>query len=131
MQKQPSGGVLMKRCSENMQQIYRRAPMPKWDFNKVCFAITLSHAITNHTFAWVFSCKFAAYSHHLILFYQQIGMKSISKTSADNLILTRRPFLKPKGHFLHFFIILNLLIMYQADVVFVPKAKGNTFSEKL
>ena len=79
----------------------------------------------------MFSCKFAAYSHHLILFYQQIGMKGISKTSADNLILTRRPFLKPKGHFLHFFIILNLLIMYQADVVFVPKAKGNTFSEKL
>ena len=28
-QKQPSRGVLMKRCSENMQQIYRRTPMPK------------------------------------------------------------------------------------------------------
>ena len=25
----------MKRCSENMQQIYRRTPMPKCDFNKV------------------------------------------------------------------------------------------------
>ena len=23
-----------KRCSENMQQIYKRAPMPKCDFNK-------------------------------------------------------------------------------------------------
>ena len=34
-QKQPSGGVLKKRCSENMQQIYRRTPMPKCDFNKV------------------------------------------------------------------------------------------------
>ena len=34
-------GVLMKRRSENMQQIYRRIPMPKW--------------------ALVFSCKCAAY----------------------------------------------------------------------
>ena len=28
-QKQPFRGVLSKRCSENMQQIYRRTPMPK------------------------------------------------------------------------------------------------------
>ena len=34
-QKQPSRGVLIKRCSENMQQIYRRTSMPKCDFNKV------------------------------------------------------------------------------------------------
>ena len=35
IQKQPSRGVLRKRCSENMQQIYRRTPMPTCDFNKV------------------------------------------------------------------------------------------------
>ena len=35
VQKQPSRGVLMKRCSENMQQIYKKTPMPKCDFNKV------------------------------------------------------------------------------------------------
>ena len=35
VQKQPSTGVLRKRCSENMQQIYRGAPIPKCDFNKV------------------------------------------------------------------------------------------------
>ena len=34
-QKQPSRGVLRKRCSENMLQIYRRTPMLKYDFNKV------------------------------------------------------------------------------------------------
>ena len=34
-QKQPSRGVLQKRCSENMEQIYRRTPMAKCDFNKV------------------------------------------------------------------------------------------------
>ena len=33
-QKQPSRGVLRKRYSENMQQIYRRTSMPKCDFNK-------------------------------------------------------------------------------------------------
>ena len=35
LQKQPSRGVLKKRCSENMQQICRRTPMPKCNFNKV------------------------------------------------------------------------------------------------
>ena len=33
--KQPLRGVPRKRCSENMQQIYRRIPMLKCDFNKV------------------------------------------------------------------------------------------------
>ena len=45
-QKHPSRGVLRKRCSENIQQIYRRTPMRKCDFNKVArqfFEITLSH----------------------------------------------------------------------------------------
>ena len=41
LQKQPSIGVLRKRCSENMQQIYRRTPVLKCDFNKV--AIPLWH----------------------------------------------------------------------------------------
>ena len=34
-QTQSLRGVLKKRCSENMKQIYRRAPMPKCNFNKV------------------------------------------------------------------------------------------------
>ena len=52
-QKHLSRGVLRKSYSENMQQIYGRAPMPKCDFNKVAF--------WNRTSAWVLSCKFAAY----------------------------------------------------------------------
>ena len=39
VQKQPSRGVLRKRCSENMQQIYRRIPMPKYDSNKVALQL--------------------------------------------------------------------------------------------
>ena len=47
-QKQQLRGVARKRCSENMRQIYSRAPIPKYDY-------------WNLTSAWVFSCKFAAY----------------------------------------------------------------------
>ena len=36
-QKQPSRGVLIKRCSENMQQIYRKTPVSKCDSNKAPF----------------------------------------------------------------------------------------------
>ena len=32
---EPPRGVPWKECSENMQQIYRRTPMPKCNFNKV------------------------------------------------------------------------------------------------
>ena len=39
LQKQPFRGVLKKRCSEKMQQIYRRTPMPKCDFNKVALQL--------------------------------------------------------------------------------------------
>ena len=59
-QKQPSIGVLMKRCSENMQQIYSRTPMPKCDFNKVALQV-----YWNRTSAWVFSCKFNAYFQNI------------------------------------------------------------------
>ena len=41
VQKQPFRGVLRKRCSENMQQIYRRTPMPKCDFNKKLLLLLL------------------------------------------------------------------------------------------
>ena len=54
IQKQPPIGVFTKRWSENIQQIYRRTPMPKCDFNKVA-----KRLYWNRTSAWVFSCKFA------------------------------------------------------------------------
>ena len=34
-QKQPTRTALKKRCSEYIQKIYRRTPMPKCDFSKV------------------------------------------------------------------------------------------------
>ena len=51
-----SSHVPRKRCSGNMQQVYRRTPITKCDFNKVALQL-----YWNHTSAWVFSCKFAAF----------------------------------------------------------------------
>ena len=55
-QKQPPRGVLNKRYSANIQQIYRRAPMSKCGFNKV-----EKQVYWNYTSSLVFSCKLAAY----------------------------------------------------------------------
>ena len=46
----------MRNCSENVQQIYKRTPKQKHDFNKVALYL---HG--NHTTACVFSINFAAY----------------------------------------------------------------------
>ena len=54
-QKQLIRCVLYKRCVEKMQQIYKRAPMPKCDFSKVAL-----QRYWNHSSEGVFSCKFAA-----------------------------------------------------------------------
>ena len=53
LQKQPFRCVLKRRCSENMQEIYRRTPMPKCNFNEVALQLHW-----NCTSTWVFSCKF-------------------------------------------------------------------------
>ena len=60
LQKQSSRGVLRKRCSENMQEIYGRTPMPKCGFNKVakqlwngCFSVPLCIPFSgSHSFQW-------------------------------------------------------------------------------
>ena len=43
VQEQPSRDVFNKRCSENMQQIYRKTPMPKCGFNKVAKQFYWNH----------------------------------------------------------------------------------------
>ena len=53
--------ILRKRCSEKMQQVYSRTHMPKSDFNKVALQL-----YWNHTSAWVFFCKFAAYFQNTV-----------------------------------------------------------------
>ena len=59
--KQPSRGVFIKRCSENMQQIYRRTLMPKCDFNKLAKATLLKSRFGIGVLLWI-CCIF---SEHL------------------------------------------------------------------
>ena len=47
LKRQPSRGILIKRCSKNILQIYRRTLIPKCDFNKVA-----KQLYWNHTLAW-------------------------------------------------------------------------------
>ena len=58
-QKHPS---IVKRCSGNVQQIYRKTTMSKCDFNKVALQL-----YWNHTSSWVFSCKSAVYFQNIFL----------------------------------------------------------------
>ena len=60
VQKQPPRGVLKKRCSKNMQEIYRKTPIQKRDLNTVA-----KQLYWNPTSAWVFSCKFTAYFQNI------------------------------------------------------------------
>ena len=63
IQEQPSRGVLRKRGSENMQQIYRRTFKSKCDLNNVA-----KQLYRNHNSAWEFSCKICCIiSEHLFL----------------------------------------------------------------
>ena len=55
-QKQLPGGVSMKRYSANMQQNYKRAPMPKCDYSNVALQL-----YWNHVSEWVFFCKVHEY----------------------------------------------------------------------
>ena len=61
VQKQPSRGVLKKRCSEKLQQIYRRKRMLKCDFNKVAkqlIEITLEHGCSPVNLLHIFTTPF-------------------------------------------------------------------------
>ena len=80
LQKQPFRGVLSTRCSENMQQIYTRIPVLTYDFKKVA-----KQLYWNHTSAWVFSCKFAAYFQNSF-YYEHIWIAA----SVITLILFSR-----------------------------------------
>ena len=54
--------VLRKKCSEKMEQTYRRTPIPKCDFNK-----DEKLLYWNRTSAWVFSYRFVEYVQNTYL----------------------------------------------------------------
>ena len=58
IQKQPPRGIPRKRCSENMQQVYRRTPIPKCDFNSNCIEITLRYGCSPVNLLRIFRTPF-------------------------------------------------------------------------
>ena len=78
-----STGVLRKRCSENMQQSYKRTPIPKCDFNKValqlvhgCSPVNLRHILrtsfSKNTSGWLL-LKYKTVQFILDVKLQRIG----------------------------------------------------------
>ena len=65
-QKQPSRGDFRKRCSENMQQICRRKPMPQCDFIKIALQL-----YWNRSSAWVFPGCSKSTPGRLLLFFSK------------------------------------------------------------
>ena len=71
-QKQPSRSVLKKWCFENMQQIYRRTPMTKCDFNKVAskfIKIALRHGCSPVNLLHIFKAPFPKNTSGRLLLY--------------------------------------------------------------
>ena len=83
-QKQPYIGVLTKRCSENMQQIYWRAPIPKCDFNKVakhwCSPVNLLH---------IFRTPFRKNTYGGLLLNSGENTWSITKETIEGLSISK------------------------------------------
>ena len=90
-QKQPSRGVLRKRCSENMQQIYRRKPMGKCYFNKVAkqsnfIEITLRHRCSPVNLMHIFRTLFHKNTYGwLLLYFSRILIIQSAWYSAEQL----------------------------------------------
>ena len=91
LQKQQSRGFLKKRCAKNMQQIYRITPMPECNFSKVALQL-----YWNHTSAWVFSYKFAAYFQNT-LSYEHLWMAASVTCWKFTLEKTSYKYIEDKG----------------------------------
>ena len=107
-QKQPPRGAPRKRCSENMQQIYRRTPMLKCDFNKVA-----KQLYWNHTLAWVFYSKFAA------SFQNTLSKEHLWMAASVNLTKCWLAFFNNVNHNLLFCFLIN--IWYITDLEVYPE----------
>ena len=71
-QKQPSASVLRKKCSKNIQQIYMRSPMPKFDFKKLqrnFREITPPHGCSPVNFLYTFRTPFPKNTFGGLLLY--------------------------------------------------------------
>ena len=106
-QKQLPRGVPRKRCPENMQQIYRRTPMPKCDFNCNFIEIALRCGCSPVNLLCIFRTHFLKNSsRRLLLTSQANNMKKIAFCFRVYLFsLLQRLYFSIK-------VMLNLLLIY-------------------
>ena len=138
---QPSRGVLRKSCSENMQQIYRRTPMPKCDFNKVSnfIEIALPHGCSPvnllHVFRRAFSRNtsgrpFLLLGHHFFLLFvtNQSSRKNLYKMDLIQIFVatTKATFLKS-----HFAWVLSCKFAAYLQNTFFQDISGRLLLKKL
>ena len=81
IQKQFLKGVLVKRCSQNIQQINRKMPIRKHNFHGVSMQLYYG----NHTSARVLSCNFAAYVQNTFIYKHTWGNASEHKKSKEQV----------------------------------------------
>ena len=106
IKKQPTRALPRKRCSDNLQQIYRTTRMLKCYFNKVALQL-----YWNHTLAWVFSGKFAAY------FQNTFFKKYLWVATSNNIIPTIQ---------WHFQFLPNWpYILCPTDLILLPTPNGD------
>ena len=106
-----SRSVLRKRCSENMQQVYKRTPLPKSDFNKVArnfIEIALRHGCSPVKLLYIFRTpSLNNISERLLLYIvthvAQLNFYLLIPCSAESVIFLtpdvkshNRPYIK--GH---------------------------------
>ena len=72
-QKQPSRGVLRKRCSENMPQIYRTTPMPRIPMLSNFIEIALRHGSSPGNLLHIFRTTFPKKTSGWLLLNQALS----------------------------------------------------------
>ena len=123
-QKQPSTCVLKKRFSQNMQQIYRRTPMPKCDFNNL-HTVMISLARQDENWFMPYCTVGALVQSNFIEITPRHGYSPVNL-----LHIFRTPFLKYTSGRLLLAIIsfkrstINLLIRKTLSVFYVIKCKA-------
>ena len=74
IQKQPFRCVIIKRCSENMQKVFRISIL-KCDFNKVA-ETALRHECSTLNFMRIFRTRFPKTPRRLLLWFERLILKS-------------------------------------------------------
>ena len=81
LQKQSSRGVPMKMCSENVQQFYKRTPIPKCNFNKIALQLYYTwYGCSTINLLHIFRTPFPKNTSGKLLLYLVVIHRSVCRT---------------------------------------------------